>query len=47
VRDDGRVNAIAAEIKLDEAATRELDESLRGELVRRGDPGYNQNIPPK
>jgi FAD/FMN-containing dehydrogenase len=35
--------SIATETKLDEAALREFETSLRGELVRPGDPSYDQH----
>ena len=37
------MNAIAAEIKLDEAALRELEGSFRGQLVPPGDPAYDEH----
>jgi hypothetical protein len=40
---DNRVNAIAAEIKLDQAALRELEESFRGRLVPAEEPTYDEH----
>jgi hypothetical protein len=37
------VNAIAADIQFDETALGELSSSFKGELVRPGDPTYDEH----
>jgi FAD/FMN-containing dehydrogenase len=43
LRRDIRVNTNATEAKLDQAALRELEESFRGQLVRRENPTYDEH----
>jgi FAD/FMN-containing dehydrogenase len=43
VSGDSRMNAIAAEIKLDQAALRELEGPFRGQLLAPGEPTYDEH----